>query len=300
MKIRLTLTAKKAISGYMFILPFIIGFLFLFLYPLTQTILYSFSDIKMSASGYWLEPRGLANYRWLLFENADFRRVLVETVRKMVIEVPVIVIFSFFAANLLNQKFKGRTFARSIFFLPVVLASGIIMGLEANDLMLQTMRGASEIDTTSVVNLSSELRKFLLQSQISTGFVIYIFDAIDKIYDIVIASGMQMLIFLAGLQTIPPSLFEASNIEGATGWENFWKITFPMVSPLILVSVMYSIIDSFTKTTNAMMKAIETTAFINGKYGYSSAMACIYFLVIITILAIVTLIISKNVFYYDK
>jgi ABC-type sugar transport system permease subunit len=139
----------------------------------------------------------------------------------------------------------------------------------------------------------------LLQTRLSTRFIDYIVSAVDRIYDIVSASGVQILIFLAGLQSISPSLFEASNIEGATGWENFWKITFPMVSPLILVNTVYSVIDSLTNSNNTVMELIRDTAFASQDYGMSSAMAWIYFMAILVIVGLVMWIISKLVFYYD-
>ena len=128
----------------------------------------------------------------------------------------------------------------------------------------------------------------------------FLSNAINGIYDIVVASGVQILIFLAGLQSISPSRYEASSMEGATAWENFWKITFPMISPIILVNSVYTIIDLFTNETNEMMKNIKSTIFNDIKYGYGSAMAWIYFVCIAVILLIVGGLISRKVFYYDE
>ena len=126
----------------------------------------------------------------------------------------------------------------------------------------------------------------------------YVFDIINKVYDIAIASGIQIIMFLSALQTISPSMFEAAKIEGCTAWESFWKITFPMVSSMILVNVVYTVIDFFLKTDNQVMTKISEEV---GKlsYGFSSAMAWIYFLCVILILGIVSLIISKRVYYYE-
>ena len=138
-----------------------------------------------------------------------------------------------------------------------------------------------------------------MQSGLPPQLVLYVIAAIDQIYDIIISSGVQILIFLAGLQTISPSLYEASNIEGATGWENFWKITFPMVSPLILVNILYSVIDNFTHPANQVMQMIRDIAFFRNEYGLSATLAWIYFLVIFVILTIVMWVISRNVFYQE-
>ena len=203
-----------------------------------------------------------------------------------------------FAANLLNQKFKGRSLARAIFFLPVILTSGVMLVIDSGDL-LQSSLGMTQTDGQEGAFRAVELARLLLQTRLSTRFIDYIVSAVDRIYDIVSASGVQILIFLAGLQSISPSLFEASNIEGATGWENFWKITFPMVSPLILVNTVYSVIDSLTNSNNTVMELIRDTAFASQDYGMSSAMAWIYFMAILVIVGLVMWIISKLVFYYD-
>ena len=144
-----------------------------------------------------------------------------------------------------------------------------------------------------------ELRTLLLETRLHPRFVGYIIDAVDRLYEIVKASGVQILIFLAGLQTISPSLYEASTMEGATGWENFWKITFPMISPLILVNTVYTVIYSFTNPNNPVMEIIKNTAFAESRFGFSSAIAWVYFLVILGILGILIGVISRWVFYHD-
>ncbi len=126
----------------------------------------------------------------------------------------------------------------------------------------------------------------------------YVFTIINQVYNIAIASGIQIIMFLSALQTISPSMFEAAKIEGCTAWESFWKITFPMVSSMILVNVVYTVIDFFLKTDNTVMTKIsEEVTKLN--YGVSSAMAWVYFLCVIIILGIISLIISKRVYYYE-
>ena len=151
-------------------------------------------------------------------------------------------------------------------------------------------------DANTVFNVAGFLLNY---TNLPSGIVVYLSEAVLGIYDIVIASGVQILIFLAGLQGISPSLYEASNMEGATAWENFWKITFPMISPLILVNAIYTIIDSFTSANNELMDTIKSTIFVDVKYGYGSAMAWVYFVVIAVIISIVGAIIGKRVFYMD-
>ncbi len=294
----LNLNRKRAMMGYLFVLPFIIGLITFFLVPLIQSFIFSINKLDVVEGGYNLLPVGLSNYNRALRVHATYARDLVESVLYMLTNVPLIIIFSFFAANLLNQKFKGRSLARAIFFLPVILTSGVMLVIDSGDL-LQSSLGMTQTDGQEGAFRAVELARLLLRSRLSPTFIDYIISAVDRIYEIVSASGVQILVFLAGLQSISPSLFEASNIEGATGWENFWKITFPMVSPLILVNTVYSIIDSLTNSSNVVMGMIRDTAFASNDYGLSSAMAWLYFLAILVIVGIVVKLVSKVVFYYE-
>ena len=294
----LNLNRKRAMMGYLFVLPFIIGLITFFLVPLIQSFIFSINKLEVVEGGYNLLPVGLSNYNRALRVHATYARDLVESVLYMLTNVPLIIIFSFFAANLLNQKFKGRSLARAIFFLPVILTSGVMLVIDSGDL-LQSSLGMTQTDGQEGAFRAVELARLLLRSRLSPTFIDYIISAVDRIYEIVSASGVQILVFLAGLQSISPSLFEASNIEGATGWENFWKITFPMVSPLILVNTVYSIIDSLTNSSNVVMGMIRDTAFASNDFGLSSAMAWLYFLAILAIVGIVVKLVSKVVFYYE-
>ncbi|WEK54749.1 MAG: sugar ABC transporter permease [Candidatus Cohnella colombiensis] len=297
-----TFEQKKAQTGMVFLIPWVLGFLFFFAVPIYNSILYSFNELKASDTGYSLTFKGLANYNKALFVDANFVRDLTSVISQTVINVPLIIIFSLFVAVLLNQKFFGRAFARAIFFLPVILASGIAISISNAGFMQQIMQASmANTDPTgasaSGLLESIELRVMLLDLGVSESIVAYLSGAVDRIYEIISQSGVQILIFLAGLQSISPSLYEASKIEGATGYEAFWKITFPMVSPLILTNLIYSIIDSFMN--NKITQTVDTTAFKNLDFGLSSAMSWIYFTLIAIILVISTFIVSRRVFYHD-
>lgn len=298
----LSISVKRALTGYFFLTPFLIGMIFFFCVPLYDAVQFSRSVLSVGADGYILQSVGWSNYHKLFFVDAYFRTDLLAEVGKMVPQVILIVIFSFFTATLINQRFRGRAFARAILFLPIILTSGVILSIEQNDEMLTMLSDmgaqAASLDGETIALIKS-LSSILNSLNINSGLVLYIVQAVEGVYDIIIASGVQILVFLAGLQSIPPSLYEASTIEGATSWENFWKITFPMISPLIFVNIIYSIIDSFTKPTNQMMISIYNQAFGNSNYGTSSAMAIVYFLVVLIVLGITTGLISRKVFYYD-
>ena len=301
-KFRLSMVTKRALLGYFFLTPFLIGIIFFFCVPLYDAVKFSRSVLSVGSDGYVLQDVGWSNYYKLFFVDPYFRTDLLGEIGKMVPQVILIVIFSLFTATLINQRFRGRALARAIMFLPIILTSGVILSIEKNDEMLTMLSDmgtqAASMDGETMALMQS-LSSILNSLNINSKIVIYIVKAVEGVYDIIIASGVQILIFLAGLQSIPSSLYEASTTEGATGWENFWKITFPMISPLIFVNLIYSIIDSFTKPTNQMMISIYNQAFANSNYGVSSAMAIVYFLVILVILGITTGLVSRKVFYYD-
>ena len=293
---------RKARTGLLFLTPWILGFIFFFLVPIVNSIRYSFNDLKASDNGYALTFEGWSNYSQALYVDANFVRNLTTVVTNMVVNVPLIIIFSLFISVLLNQKFFGRSFTRAIFFLPVILASGIMVSINNAGFMQQIMNAnlASGDPSGASVNgflQSIELRGMLLDIGVNESIVNYLTGAVDRIYEIISQSGVQIIIFLAGLQSISPSLYEASRIEGATGYEAFWKITFPMVSPLILTNLVYSIIDSFLN--NKVTQQINSIAFQTLDFGLSSAMAWIYFTIIAAILAISVFLVSRRVFYHD-
>ena len=126
-----------------------------------------------------------------------------------------------------------------------------------------------------------------------------IFTMIDSIYDIVMASGIQIIVFLSGLQAISPSLYEAADVEGCSGWESFWKITFPMVSPLLLVNCIYTIIDFFMKNDNKVMELIYQVTYQDMKFGVSSAMSWIYFGIALAFIGVSSFIITRAVKSYE-
>lgn len=276
------------------------GILFMVV-PLGQSLLMTFNEVvpMSDGTGFSMSWAGIKNYKDAFTVDPEFVPFLISEVTTMLVNTPATLIFSFFIALLLNQNFKGRGVVRAIFFLPVILSSGVIVGVEYNNALLQDMKEVIA-DTSNDASITGVLEKILVTSDSSPISMMfwYVFDIINKVYDIAIASGIQIIMFLSALQTISPSMFEAAKIEGCTAWESFWKITFPMVSSMILVNVVYTVIDFFLKTDNTVMTKIsEEVGKLN--YGFSSAMAWVYFLCVIVILGIVSLIISKRVYYYE-
>lgn len=295
---KLSLEQKNRYYGLYFILPWFIGFLLLFLVPLISSFRYSLSNLQVSNEGFTLEFIGLANFREALFSHESYVRMLTESVINIVVNTPLIIIFSLFFAVILNQKFHGRVLARAIFFLPVILASGIIASIENGDLMQSVVRSANDMTGGGLsVMKNLDLTIMLLESGMSPILVEYLTGAVSRIYEIVSQSGVQILIFLAGLQSISPSLYEAAKIEGSTGYEAFWKITFPMLSPLILTNLVYTIVDSFISDQTSRL--VVDTAFKSFNFGLSAAMSWMYFAVIALILWVTTALVSRKVFYQN-
>lgn len=292
----LSLTQQRSLLGIVFTLPFTLGFLLFFLYPFFQSIVFSISELRITPQGFDLAYVGFRNYLHALTVHPTFVRVFFETLLRMLADVPLILVFSFFAALLLNQEFKGRWLARVIFFLPVIMGAGIILTMEQTDYMM-VLQSAPVADPTAISG--EALRDFLFQMRLPEQVLNYVVAAVEQIPVIIRSSGIQILIFLAGLQSISPALFEAADVEGATKWESFWMITFPMMGPLILTNVVYSIIDSFTAAHNQLVVLIRTTAFGGAGYGVSLAMSWIYFVAILLVLAIAVRAISKNIFYHE-
>jgi ABC-type sugar transport system permease subunit len=290
----MTLRQKRNYVGYVFVLPFIVGFLLFFLLPFIQSIEFSISELVIGRDGYELNYVGLRNYYQALFVSPQFREVFFGQVRQMMLNVPAILMFSFFAAILLNGEFKGRWLARVIFFLPVIMSAGIVLQLEKYDFMYDVGR-AGGFSGTGIAG--TNLKLFLNELKLPVVFIELLVTAVENVSDIIRKSGMQILVFLAGLQSIPSYLYEACDIEGATAWERFWIITFPLMTPSMVANIIYSIVDSFTAGDNELVRFIHTTAFGGMGYGVSVAMSWLYFMVIAVILALVVAVTSKRTYY---
>lgn len=290
-------------SGYLFISPFLIGVVFIFLPSLVESFRYSFNDVKIELEGMVQTLAGWENYRYAFLVDPDYRVLLVNGARGMVVDTILIMIFSFFVANILNQRFIGRSFARTVFFLPVILATGIVASITDNadifNPMTITSTTTGQFGSAGLTTLFS-LRTFLYQMSLNDTVSTAVIYAVNNTYNIVNSSGVQILVFLAALQSISPSIFEASKVEGASKWEEFWKITFPIITPMIFVNIVYTIIDSFTNPIYGIMDYIRNQAFGAARIGYASALSWIYFAVILLVLGLSSWIFSRRMTYLEN
>ena len=292
------LQKRKALSGYLFILPFIIGFLVFMIKPLFQSLYMSFCTVELGSGNFNPIWTGLENFQYAFAVDPEFNRLLVEEITRMMIYSVAIMVFSFFVALVLNQKFHGRALVRAIFFLPVILSSGVILGLETDNQLMATLATQIE-ETTQNISITGALEEILRTAGVGVRAFEKVFEIIDNIYDVAIASGIQIIIFLSGLQTIPSSMYEAADIEGCTKWESLWKITFPMISSMFLVNWIYTVIDFCMRSDNEVIEKIQVVMIDQMKYGRASAMSWVYFVLILAFIGVTALLISKEVYYYD-
>jgi len=304
----ISLDRKKARTGWLFILPFLTGFLAIYLPIILNSIRFSFSSVSSDKQGLIIKFEGLSHYNIALFKNPDFVKTLTSGLQQLIFDIPAIVIFSLFMAVLLNQKMMGRAAFRAIFFIPVILSTGLIDQINnSENSLLQYIQNNKSIDTGSSNESASDIISkgdlssiflTLKLGSVGTNIIGYIQTAVKDVYGIINRSGVQMLVFLAGLQSISPAIYESCSIDGATSWETFWKITFPMISPMILVNAIYTVIDSFTSSSNTVIKTIKDTMTADNSLG--SAMAWIYFTIVILLIAIVAAILSAYIFYQRR
>jgi len=291
---------RKKWLGFMFVLPWVIGVITFYLRPLASSFIYSLSDVNLTISGLSINFLGLSNYRYLFYEDPNFTRTLLTTIGEMLYRLPLVLVLSLFIAILLNKSFKGRLFFRGVFFLPVIIASGYVISIingNASAEMLSTAISSESGGTNAMMTVDA-IKNVLLQIGIPETVQETLLDYVSSIFNLIWYSGIQILLFLASLQSVSGSLREVAHVEGITEWQYFWKITLPMISPAILLNVVYTVVDCFTDTSNILMQK-NHSATLGMEFANSAAMAWIYFATILCIIGIVYFLIGKRVFYMN-
>ena len=290
-KPNMTLERRNSWTGRMFVLPFYVGIIFFFLRPLYQSIRFSFSDVTVESGYYAQKFIGLGNYRHIFTVDLYFLGNLVNTIGQLAWRVPVIIISSLFISMMLNQNFRGRTIVRAICFLPVIIASGVILDSIKMDMVAANAMKGNVISSGTIFQ-STALNDLLVQAGFAQKIVVLFITIANNVFDVIYNGGIQMLMFLAGLQSISPTLYEAASVEGASDWESFWKITLPLMSPIILINVVYTIVDCFTSSQNAVMKQVLAGIELL-RFGESSAMLWTYCFLIMIVLGLVFLLFKR-------
>ena len=288
----LSLERKRARYGYIFTAPLIIGLVFFFIPNIVKTVIFSMNETIIESTGYSLEPAGFQYYYKAFFEDAKFLQYTLASLGEILLQVPIILIFSLFMAMVLNQEFKGRVVARAIFFLPVVLATGIVSKVEVTTQLgsLIETRDALEM---GLVATGFDMKQWLTSMNFNASLIEVVIDAAEGIKEIVNASGMQIFIFLAAFQQIPISVYEAAQVEGCSKWILFWKLIIPMTSKQIVVAGVYTVIDVFTRTDSTLFSYIHEMAYANNQYSYAMAMYLIYALGLAIMILIVLVTVYK-------
>jgi len=273
----MSMRTRHVLEGYTFVFPWILGFVLFMGFPLATSLIYSVQKLSWKKEGGGLEGMwiGLQNYREAFTTDVNFLPILLRTVGSMLLTLPFILVFSMIVAILLNRNMKGQTFFRGVFFLPVIIASGQVLQKLVD-------QGAANMQIFQI----SPMIRFVF-SLLPMQLLEPLFPVLNQVTLIMWDSGVQIIIFLAGLQTISSHLYEAARCDGATPWEAFWKITFPLIAPMILVNTLYTIVNSFTKVGNPMMVYVKDAFLKHQKFGYAAAAGWIYFIVIFLLIALV-------------
>ncbi|MDE7233650.1 MAG: sugar ABC transporter permease, partial [Ruminiclostridium sp.] len=299
---------KKGLYGYGFVALWLVGVIYMFIIPLGQSLWYSLCRTElvsqpdiieqygMSGPGIYTEWNDFGNYKKAFTENPDYPQNLVSSLTETAYTVPLVLVFSLFVALLLNDKFKGRTLARAIFFLPVLIATGPVLQVINGDMLAQGVGDASQFSALFKADFVEDFLQFMGLSNISQQLADTVSEITGTILNLIWDSGIQILIFISALQQIPVSAKEAASMEGATGWEFFWKITFPTISPMIFANLIYTVIDAFVKSDNPVMQQVMNYARA-WEYGFSAAMAWAYFAIVAAILGIISAVVSRFIFY---
>lgn len=290
---KLSYERKKSYYGYLFISLWAVGFVIFFLFPFITSVRYSLAEVSIQQGYVGLKSCGFDNYKNLFIKNPEFLPAFTDTVTSVAMKSPLIIIFSLFIAVVLNQKFKGRTFFRAIFFLPVIISSGIAIEIINGNYYLGLISSGGR---ASALFESQSISEMLINSGVPQSAVDYILGIVNDIFGLIWNSGIQILIFIAGLQSIPTTLYEVANVEGSNGWTTFWKITVPMLAPMLVVNVFYTVVDNMISFSNKMFKLIDH--YMNGlKFDEAAAMSIINFGVVFIIVILIYVIGNRYVYY---
>lgn len=275
--IRIRSMLSQRFEGIFLILPWMIGFICFVSFPLLYSLFMSFHNVRITGTGIEQVFVGIKYYRSILFEDgSQLYDALLPFLRQVLFMIPIIVVFSFMISIMLNQRFAGRSVFRAIFFLPVIFSSG-------NVIERFLSQGRGQLGFLEQFSLSTALAQYL-----PAVWATPIMNVLNSFVLILWYSGVQILLFLAGRQTISSSVYEAARIDGANPWEVFWKITLPAMMPFVLLNTIYTVVDLFTFPGNPIIASVNPT-----QYGPTSALIWIYFMIILLFLGLVFVLFSR-------
>lgn len=279
--------AMRRRNGMLFVAPWVFGVIVFFLVPLGTSLMYSLSVTSFSADGISCTFAGFKHYKNMLFENPSYLNLLLASISGIFTSLPIILALSLIIAILLNQKFRGRIFMRAIFFFPVIMASGPVISCMAGADSGGFVTSVNETGTATAaymnaIDFNDILFKLNLPGQMNTLLT----DYLSNTFNLIWSCGIQIILFISGLQMIPEQLYEVGRVEGATAWERFWFITVPSLGQVILLVVIYTMIELFVSEGAIVENAINDMMKKN-YFDYTSAELWLYFAVVMVIIGIV-------------
>lgn len=282
---------KKGIIGYAFIAPWIFGFIYLMVIPLLNSLVYSFSDARIEVGYVATEFAGFEHYIHAITKDSEFLPALWNTFSSVILQTPLIVIFSLIMAIMLNQEFKGRTAFRAVFFLPVIIAGSLVMATITGSSMMGALM-SGDVGNGGLFQ-SDFISEMLEETNMPADFINQINTLVNDIFNLTWQSGIQILIFLAALQSVEGTLYEVAKVEGATAWETFWKVTFPMIMPMLTLNLLYTFIDNYVSYSAEVFQLVQRYS-ETYKIDYSAAMSWINFVVVFLVVMILYLILNRK------
>lgn len=283
------LETKKARYGYIFLAPWIIGMILFFLYPIIQSAMYSFSKLMIDENGVHMTFLGLENFDYILNKNPDYTIKLTTAVSSFFVSLPFILVVSLVLALLLNNNFRGRLLFRALYFVPVIIASGPAL----SQFLLAAGGNATDVAVSDAVSFSMmDFTEVLRGLNLPEAIEGYLTSALNNLFMMVWQSGIQIVLFIAGLQSIPDLLYEVAKVEGATKWEEFWFVTLPMLLRPMLLVIIFTMVETVVAKTNPVINQ-AFNQFNVLEYGYGSAMLWFYFVIVGAIIALILLAYSK-------
>lgn len=272
-----SIESRHSQNGFLFILPWLIGVFLFFLRPLFQTIAFSFSKVSVDLGGFNIKFSGLDNYKYALFESPEYLNNLMDSLTEFSYQIPIILILSFIIAVVLNSKFIGRSFFRSLYFIPVIIINSIVMRFLGNSSSVEELSGAAQ---SAYLSGLIDFESLFLQMGIPSETTNLIFGYVNQIFELVWQCGVQIVLLISGLQSIPEQLYEVSKVEGASKWEEFWYITVPMLGNSIVLVVIYTVVEFCVSTNNKVITQAYKALLDQQIYDISSAMLWLYFAVV--------------------
>lgn len=290
-----TVEDRRNSMGYIFISPWIFGVIVFFLIPMAYSIAYIFYDVTITENGLKYHFVKFDNINKVFFQDPNNLRMVFSSIGSTLMQVLLIVAFSLFIAVILNKPFKGRGIHRAIFSLPIIVSSGVLLMVFKQNLFAQSIQSSPD----STIFQGAALQSTLINLGINQSLTNQLTTIVSQILDLMWKSGVQILLFIAAMQAVPKHLYEVCQVEGSTSWQTFWKVTFPMVSPFLLLNAVYTIIDNFTYYDNPVMITVNTY-FNQNYYSSSTTLSFFYFIFILIITGIIGGLISRKVFYIEK